>query len=481
MTQSAEIRLNTLFSFLSISSRLIANVIVFWIIARNYGPSLFGQFTFAQTLATIFIIVADFGFDILLTNDIASDRVNAKNYFQKYFTLKIVFTSFAILGMWIFALITEVNSQTMFLIFIFSLYMAFTALTNFIFALFKGFEKLSYETRISLVINVSLLVGISILIYFHVDILYVAILFLITRVIGFWLGLKYASQVLVNISFKPTFPKFGEARNKILVYGFHLVFSYLFFQLDTILLAIFKGDYEIGIYQSVFKIIMIFLVIPEIFVNALLPVLSRLNTENPLQWTTVAHLMNKILVFAIIPITIFLFVFAERIISLIYGLSEYSESVMVLRIFAIILLVRFNLETFALMLTTSNKQKTRMYVVIVASVLNLTLNSFLIPDHGVNGAALVSLITNLFVGVIYIYMNRKLFIKWMVNSKVILLILISLTTALVLWEFDSQIIFYLSPIFGIIYLVLIYLYYLTEDDRYLLFSDKIKILTFKQK
>jgi hypothetical protein len=56
-----------------------------------------------------------------------------------------------------------------------------------------------------------------------------------------------------------------------------------------------------------------------------------------------------------------------------------------------------------------------------------------------------------------------------------------LTTALVLWEFDSQIIFYLSPIFGIIYLVLIYLYYLTEDDRYLLFSDKIKILTFKQK
>jgi len=481
MSQSSEIRLNTLFSFLSISSRLIANVIVFWIIARNYGPSLFGQFTFAQTLATIFIVVADFGFDILLTNDIASDRVNAKNYFQKYFTLKIIFTCLAMFGMWIFALINELNTQTVFLIFIFSLYMAFTALTNFIFALFKGFEKLSYETRISLVINVSLLVGTSILIFFHVEILYIAIVFLITRIIGFWVGFKYASNVLTNISFKPVIPKIGVTRNKILIYGFHLVFSYLFFQLDTILLAIFKSDHEIGIYQSVFKIIMIFLVIPEIFVNTLLPVLSRLNTENPIQWSIVARLMNKILVFAIIPISIFLFVFAERIIRLIYGLNDFAESILVLRIFAIILLVRFNLETYALMLTTSNKQKIRMYVVIIASILNLTLNSFLIPEYGVNGAAVVSLITNLFVGIIYIYMNRKFFIISMVNSKMILLILISLTTASVLWKLNSEIIFYLSPILVIIYMVLIYLYFLSEDDRHLLFSDKIKILTIKQK
>jgi len=183
----------------------------------------------------------------------------------------------------------------------------------------------------------------------------------------------------------------------------------------------------------------------------------------------------------IIPISIFLFVFAERIIRLIYGLNDFAESILVLRIFAIILLVRFNLETYALMLTTSNKQKIRMYVVIIASILNLTLNSFLIPEYGVNGAAVVSLITNLFVGIIYIYMNRKFFIISMVNSKMILLILISLTTASVLWKLNSEIIFYLSPILVIIYMVLIYLYFLSEDDRHLLFSDKIKILTIKQK
>lgn len=481
MSQSSEIRLNTFFSFLSIASRLIANVIVFWIIARNYGPYLFGQLTFAQTLATIFIVFADFGFDILLTNDIASDRANAKHYFQKYFTLKIIFTSLAMVGMWIFALINSLNSQTVILVFIFSLYMVFTALTNFIFAFFKGFEKLSYETRISLIVNGSLLISVSILIFFQTEILYIAIVFLLTRIIGFWFGFKYSSHVLKNISFKLILPKFGEDRNKILIYGFHLIFSYLFFQLDTILLAILKGDYEIGIYQSVFKVIMIFLVIPEIFINTLLPVLSRLNSVNPNQWSIVAHLMNKILVSTVIPISIFLFVFAERIIDLIYGLTNYADAVIVLRIFAFILLVRFNLETFALMLTTSNKQKIRMYVVILASILNLTLNSFLIPMYGVSGAAVVSLITNLFVGTIYIYINRKFFIQWMVNTKVILLLIISLIAAFILWQFDSEIIFYSSPIMGIIYLIVIYLYFFNDSDRYLLFSDKIKILTFKGK
>ncbi|HED05429.1 MAG TPA: hypothetical protein ENI61_01945, partial [Ignavibacteria bacterium] len=64
MTEAKRIRKNYLFSFLSISSRLIANVIVFWIIARYYGPDIFGQFSLAHTIATISILLGDFGLDL---------------------------------------------------------------------------------------------------------------------------------------------------------------------------------------------------------------------------------------------------------------------------------------------------------------------------------------------------------------------------------------------------------------------------------
>ena len=425
MTQASRIRRNYFFSVLSISSRLIANVIVFWIIARYYGPVVFGQFAFAQTLATIFIIFADFGFDVLLTNEIARNRERAIHYFQQFFTLKLIFTLSSIALMWGFAIVNQLSAYSKSLIFIFSLYMAFTALTNFLFALYKGYEQLEYETKVALITNIFLLLSVIILVTFHIEIIYIALTFVLSRIIGFVLGIKYSFLVLKNISFRPALPKFRDEKNKIFIYGFHLVFSYLFFQLDTILLALWKGDYEIGIYQSVFKIVMIFLVLPEIFVNTLLPVLSRLNVEGIIKWTKIGYLMNKILFVLIIPISIFIFVFAANLIDLVYGNKNYNDAVPILRIFAIILFVRFNLETYALMLTTSNRQHVRMYSVIFASILNVVLNYYAIPNYGALGAAIVSLITNVIVGIIYIFFTRSLFYEWLFNFKVIVILVLS--------------------------------------------------------
>jgi len=475
MSQAVRIRRNYFYSVLSISSRLISNVIVFWIIARFYGPVLFGQFAFAQTLATIFIISADFGFDILLTNEVARNKDKALQYFQQYFTLKLIFTLLSMAGMWLFAIFNDFSFYATTLIIVFSLYMVFTALTNFLFALYKGFEKLEYETRVSLFINGALLICVLVLIISKVDILYIAYTFAITRMLGFVFGIKYAAIVLKSIRFRLQLPKFKEERNKIVVYGLHLVFSYLFFQLDTILLAIWKSDYDVGIYQSVFKIILIFLTLPEIFVNTLLPVLSRLNVENHSQWEGVGYLMNKLLFIVIIPVSLILFVFADKIIVLIYGAQNYQDAIPILRIFSIILFVRFNLETYALMLTTANRQKIRMYVVIIASALNICLNYFAIPKYGAYGAAIVSLMTNTVVGIIYIASTLPLFYKWMINARMISLLTIALIVALAIWFFNSMILFYISPILAGVYLLLAYNFLLSEEEIQLIFSDRFRI------
>lgn len=478
MTEATRVRRNTLFSFFSISSRLIANVIVFWIIARFYGPTLFGQFAFAHTLATIFIISADFGFDILLTNEIARNRNKAVQFFRQFFSLKFIFTSVSIIGMWLFAILGNLSSDSRLFIAVFSLYMAFTTLTNFLFALFKGFERLEYETKVSLFINVSLLIIVAILIFLNSSILNIAYAFLLTRFIGFIVGIKYSFAVLKNISFKPLFTEFKENKNKILIYGFHLVFSYLFFQLDTILLAMWRGDYEVGIYQSVFKLILIPLVIPEIFVNTLLPVLSRLNVENLQSWRKVGNLMNKILFIVILPISITLFVFADKIINIIYGSHNYVDAIPVLRIFALTLFVRFNLETYALMITTSDRQKTRLYVVIFATLLNLLLNYFIIPLYGAFGAAIVSLITNALVGAIYILTTLPLFYDWIINVKMIFTLIISIALTFVLWFLNSIILLLFSPILIGIFFVIAYLFVFSKEEKKLIFSNEFKLPAF---
>jgi len=368
MTEAVRIRRNSVFSLFSISVRLLANVIVFWIIGSYYGPKIFGQFTAAHTLATIFILFADFGLDILLTTEIARNKKNAVELFQKFFSIKIVFAFFALIAMWVVSLSLDFSSDVRLLILIFSFYVPLTTLTNFLFALYKGFEKLEYETGVSLIVNVTLLVIVIVLLIVHVNVIYIAYSFVITRLIGFLVAFTFSFNLLPTIKYKITFVRWKELKDKVIIFGLTLLFGTLFFQLDTILLSIWKGDKDVGIYQAAFKLIALPLVIPDILINALLPVLTRLNEDNEQKWIKLEVLLNKTLTFISIPLSIILFIFSDYIINFIYPINEYSDAIPILRIFAIILFFRFAVESFALMLTTSNRQKRRAmrYVCIIS-------------------------------------------------------------------------------------------------------------------
>ncbi|MBU2494427.1 MAG: flippase [Bacteroidetes bacterium] len=440
------------------------------ILARYYGPETFGQFTFAHTLAMTFLLFADFGFDILLTTEIAKSKKNAALIFQQIFSLKLIFTIISLVGMFLFTLVFDISNEARELAIVFSFFMVFTTLTNFLFALFKGFEKLNLESIISFTINIGLIIFTVAAIYFRINVIFVAVGFTISRMIGFILGIKFSMNLVPNIKFSLLFNDLKNIRGKVLVFGFHFLFSFLFFQLDTLLLALLKGDYYVGIYQSVFKLIMLPLVLPEIFINVLLPLLSRLNIENHKQWKKTGSIMSKILFIIIIPVSLILFIYAEEIIDIIYGLQNYHEAVNILKIFSLIVFVRFCLEPFALMLTTSNRQIVRMYVVITAAIVNLVLNIIFIPYYGLLGAAFVSLACNLFVGILYIIVNIKLFKEWFVNSKSVIILI----SSLILYYFIEDLLHInlWNGLFIIvaIYSCLAYFYFFSKEEKSLLLS-----------
>ena len=480
MSEAVRVRKNSVYSTLSISSRLIANVFIFWIIARYYGPEIFGQFKSAQVLATNFIILADFGFDILLTTEVARNRINAVHLFRQFYSLKLIISIFTFIAMWMLSFFGNFSQQTQTLIQVLSFYTIFTTLTNYLFALYKGFEKLEFESKVSLIINVGLILIVLPIILFKVNVLIIALVFVVTRLIGLIVAISYSFKLIPNLSFKLLFEGFNDIKSKVFVFGFFLLFNNLYFQLDTILLSLWKGDKTVGVYQAAFMLIMLPLVIPDILINTLMPLLSRLNVENKLQWKKVGYLMNKILIGIAIPISMILFVYAEQIVRIIYGTKNYSETIPILRIFAITLLVRFSLESYALMLTTSERQKVRLFTVIGATMLNFIINYFFIPIYGAYGAAIVSLITNIFVGIIYFSTNHGLAYEYIFNVKTISFIFISLIIAYLFWLIKNFNIFISIPIVGLIFILIIYYLLFSKDERELIFSRNFKLIFFKK-
>ena len=476
MSEASRIRLNSVFSFLSISIRLISNIFVFLLIARYYGAENFGRFTFAHSLAAIFILFADFGFDVLLTTEIARDRKNAISNFQIYFSFKIIFCLIALVSMWIIALSTSLDPESRVLILIFSFYVIFTALTNFLFALFKGFELLQYETKISFIINVTLLVVIIVLKLYNISINFIALFFVFSRILGLIFSVRASSKILPGINYHPKFTRWREVRSKVMVFGVHLLFSNLFFQLDTLLIAFIRGEYEVGIYQAVFKLVLLPLIIPDVIINALLPVLSRTFSENPERWEKLGRIMNKLLILVSLPVTMILFVYAKPIIEIVYNAKEFLPAIPVLRIFALILFVRFTVETYALMLTTSNRQHKRMLVVVIATLLNFGINLYMISNFGFLGAAYTSLLTNVLVGIGYIFYTYPLIRNWLINIKIFSLIGFVLVVSIILWNYTIETFWYSAPLAFLTVSIILYFTGLTKSEREQILAEQ-KILS----
>jgi len=122
-----------------------------------------------------------------------------------------------------------------------------------------------------------------------------------------------------------------------------------------------------------------------------------------------------------------------------------------------------------------------MYSVIFASVFNVLLNYYAIPNYGVFGAAIVSLITNVLVGIIYISFTRPLFYQWLFNFKMIVTLILSSILAIVLWIIKDVYIFYLSPIFIGVFFVFAYFYFFSDEEKSLIFSDRFKFINLKIK
>ncbi len=437
MPDALRIKRNSFFSFISITSRLVTNVILFLIIARFYGPESFGSFSAAHTISMMFLLLADFGFDMLIMTEIAKAKSKAAEIFQKFIPIKIVFTSAALILLWITGLFIPSSEETKSLIFVLSINMVLTTLSNMFFASFKGIEEFQHEALISSMINIVLLIGVIVLSYLNVQIIFIALAIVISRSLGIILAFYKFNSVFSHPKLNLEFKNWNKELKVVFIFGLHLLFGTLYFQLDTVMLLIFKGDYEVGIYQSVFKLMVLVLTLPEILVSVVLPAVTGLYAKANPKWEEVGGLLFKILFLTSLPIALIFFSYPEFIIKIVYSKPEFLVAVPILKLASFVILIRYCAEPFAMLLTATGKQAKRTAIVIAATIVNLTLNLFVIKLYGSYGAILVSIFTNLFTAALYIYFVREEFIKWIMDAKY--LINIFIVTAI--WYLINQISF----------------------------------------
>ena len=210
----------------------------------------------------------------------------------------------------------------------------------------------------------------------------------------------YRSQNLSILNWKfelDTAKKLLKVSYPLIMVG---VFSVIYTRIDQIMIKHMMGNEAVGNYAAAIRVSELFYFIPGIIVTSIFPKLVELNKNNREEYFSLLEKIYRLVVWASIPVAVFMHVFSDLIIGVLYG-EQYILASNVLGILSWGVVFASIGAVSVKILYIEHYEKKYLYKSIFGVLVNVTLNYFLMTRYGINGAAIATLVT--MFSVIYIY------------------------------------------------------------------------------
>lgn len=166
----------------------------------------------------------------------------------------------------------------------------------------------------------------------------------------------------------------------------------IYMRIDQLIIGFILGDKAVGLYSAAIKISELSYFIPMAIVSSFYPMLITQKSESELKYNdTLKKLYNLLALLGFVSCVI-LILFSNFIITFLFG-QDYVESVHVLKIHLWInIFVYIGVASNSTFILIENYLKTALVISIVGAIVNIIFNLILIPQLGILGAALATLI-----------------------------------------------------------------------------------------
>lgn len=375
-------------------------------VARYLGVEVFGQLAFATALTAYFTLFADFGLTTLGVREIAKNRGGTGYLAMNILVLQLglVFLLLILLGFLLFFMPLSDNLKI--LTFLFGLSMLPGALS--LSYIFQAHERMEITALVRVLTQLITVVFSFLLIYLWRDVLVLPLTQLLGGLVGaafiFYLLKRYIALSLtgfdwerVKILFKQALPFVGSALAVTIYYN-----------IDSVILQLIKGSEVVGYYNASYKIVLLLVGFAVYFQAAVYPTLVNLLKYNVEKAQYLLRALSKLLIFASLPVAIGGTVLAQRIIELVYGVN-YGQSILPFQILIWSVFTIYVNVSFGVTLLAGGREKQYLKCVGTGAILNLLLNVLLIPKFSLIGAAVATIITEVYVlAAIYYYAHAVL-------------------------------------------------------------------------
>lgn len=374
-------------------------VFVTAVVARYFGPTLYGTFNYALAFVALFTALSTLGLESIVVKSIVDQEADEGTILFTSLVLRFLGGILLTILAYTIILLLEPNDG---LIHILVLIASFTMVI-------RSLDVIDYwiqahqKAKISSTIRMAVYVissGLKLLIVlFRQDLVMYALVYLLdVLLVGIALVISYhmIKQEKPRLRFKLGYAKDVLSKSwYILLSG---VMITLYMRIDQVMIGkMIASKSELGFYSAAVRVAEMWYFVPLALVTSFQPIIMAAKGNDPYKYKKSLQILFTLVAWISIFFGIFITLFSDLIVNLLYG-ADYTQatsSILVISVWA---------GTFALLgsarsiwLVSEGLNKYSLYFTVFGAVTNIGLNAIFIPLYGGEGAAFATLISQFVV------------------------------------------------------------------------------------
>lgn len=398
--QQKSLKLNFIMNAVLTISAFIFPLISFPYVSRILGPSGTGNVSFATSIVAYFALFAQLGiptYGIRATARVRDDKELLSRTVQEIFIINILMSILTYIVFFVVLNIVPQMSDDKLLFMIVSSTIFFNAIGMD--WLYKGLEKYTYITTVSILFKFIALILMFILIHQKRD-------YVIYGAISIFAASASNICNLLNVHKYIYLKPIGNYDFKVHLRPICIFFAMacattIYTNLDTVMLGFMKSNTEVGYYNAAVKIKTVLLGVVTSLGAVLLPRASYYIENNLID--EFKRISSKAINFVILisfPLALYFIIFAKEGIFFLSG-DAYAKAILPMQILmpTLIFIGLTNIMGIQ-MLIPLGKEKVVLYSEIAGAIVDLAINTVLIPIMASSGAAIGTLVAEMVVWIV---------------------------------------------------------------------------------
>lgn len=415
---------NSLWMLLEQILRIFTGVFIGIYVARYLGPTDFGVLSYGMAISVFLIAIARLGMDSVLLRElvnVGANKISQNNLLSTAFWLMV---SCALVVYFVFLIgLTQSNEELLI-----KNYLAIICAS----VLFTPFLSIDYffqsqvRSKITAISKIVTMVLMSVLKIFLIMIEADLYYFVISAFLDYLLlGLSLFFSFSLNIKsfssqyFNPELIKPLMKSSWLLIIASLAVV--LNMRVDQVMIKEFMGFEQAGIYSAAVKFYESWAVFPNTLAISLLPAIIVLRKKNLVLYKEKLIILFRLVFWLSVIASCIISLFSEELVNLTFG-AQYADASEVIGIVMWSSVFVALGSVSARYFTVENMEKKIFMRAVLTTFLNIILNLLLIPDFGLKGAAVSTLVCAIISGYILDWFDKDLKFLLLVKHKAVFFI-----------------------------------------------------------